>query len=447
MLCKRHRGSKSSTERLQDNIRSQEAVRESEGDQHPLEFQPVLSLHLSTPHLQESVHVPTEAVNHNSGRNPSGSNSPPGLPENQVTHSRLAQLQATQSRGQPTQYPAPFDTFSRSLTTSSPVPEVDTKDLDPLLVRPQDDQDTCSDSAMTTPSQAEKILWGYRILIDEGTRFPDELQKLVYEIKEPRVGAITPNSKHVAASNKQTSKMNETDALIALIDRLTYRDKLYDGDEGEHSIRRTFDCQWLDRVPRPGGGNPADVEILQAAMGDLGCPSKPKPDVTFGYAEDALQADHLRRLCAWYPAALVLEQAPWFPYFVVEWKGKGGTMREARIQARRDAAAGIDTLYKFYQAAGNGAPSVPMTCIFSLCVDSTTADYWLHWRHVDAEGKVSYQGERVSSALLHDDEMVFRLRGCILKTLDWARGQRLASIRNTLQLVQQPPPPPPQPNK
>ncbi|KAL8941732.1 MAG: hypothetical protein Q9216_002060 [Gyalolechia sp. 2 TL-2023] len=401
--------------------------------------------------------------------------SPPQRSEHQLTHSSLTQLQETESLAGHTHFPAPFDTLSRARSpsplelesvkertnrfSSNWINVKSEKDPDWLVAEPENDPEwliaeseeqrsICNDSGMSTPGQAEKILWGYRIFIDRGTPLPEKLQNLVDTIKQPRLGGITPNSKHVAAANNHTSKLNELDSMIALIDRLTYRGQLYPGDDGgEHSVQRTFDCQWLDRVPRPAGGTEEDEKILQAAMQAIGCPSKPKPDVTFGYTEEMFDVDHLKRLCAWYPDVLVLDRAPWFPYSVAEWKGKDKTLTEARVQARRDGSAANGTLYDFYQRSGNSEPSVDQTCVFSLCIDSTVAEYRVHWRHVDGEGKVSYEAERVASALLHDGDMVFRLRGCILNTLDWARGDRLTSIRKALTLMKQPPPKPPKASK
>ncbi|KAL8707812.1 MAG: hypothetical protein Q9220_007219 [cf. Caloplaca sp. 1 TL-2023] len=304
-----------------------------------------------------------------------------------------------------------------------------------------DTDETASDaSTMTSPNLAERILDGRRMYIDRGAPFPSELQPLVTSIKEARPAPITPNSKMIAKVNFKTQKMSEMDALHTLVDKLIYRPELVAGDDGEKSVAWTFDHLWLDRVPPPEGGHDGEAKTLREAMEAIGCPPKPKPDVTYGYADDALSQKFLQNVSAWYSEVLVLENQPWFPYLVVEWKGQDGTMREARLQARRDAAAEISCMHKFFKTAGHQNPSVNLTCVFSLCVDANTAEYRLHWRDVTNSREIQYHAERIQSALLCEEESVFRLRGMIIKTLDWVRGERLTAVQESLGNISKPSP-------
>lgn len=133
---------------------------------------------------------------------------------------------------------------------------------------------------------------------------------------------------------------------------------------------------------------------------------------------------------------LVLGRAPWFPYAVVEWKGKNEPLVKAEQQARRDAAAAIKSLYKLFKLADpTQEPPPNVTCVVSLCIDSRIADHRIHWRHVEPDGTISYQAEIIKSALFGEEETIFAFRSTVLKALDWARGERLSAIRSALSKI------------
>ncbi|KAL9045047.1 MAG: hypothetical protein Q9206_007340 [Seirophora lacunosa] len=276
---------------------------------------------------------------------------------------------------------------------------------------------------------------------------PTELASLVAELTQPRSPAtITPNSKLVAGVNNATKYMLENEAKHVLLDRLVYPVKLNyqdPGDEGEAFVWRGIDHPWGESVPKPQGGPAKEEKDLQDAMNIIGAPSKPKPDAEYGYPDRVMDMSRITLLKAWYPATLVYESAPWFPYLAVEWKGKDKTIQDARSQARRDCPTAIAALYNLFVAAGWKQPSAKSTCMFSLCVDSNIAEHRIHWRHVDAAGRVSYHAEKISIALLADESSVFRLRGTLLNALLWVRGARLEAIQEAMSAIQKPPPPPP----
>lgn len=231
--------------------------------------------------------------------------------------------------------------------------------------------------------------------------------------------------------------MKEDMNLHTLADSILYRGWLYEGDdEGETLICRGRSDQWYDRVPRPVESTEESNLALQAAMKAQGLPPKPKPDLTYGYGDDAFDR-HLTNKRKGLPDQLRLFSAkPWFPYLVVEWKSAEQSPRKAEQQALRDAAAAIDTLYQLFKLAHpDREPSPALTCAFSLCVHYQGFDYRIHWRRTDDEGNVSYEGDRVTDALYHRPLEVFEARGAILKTLDWVRGQRLTAIKDALRAV------------
>ncbi|KAL8955296.1 MAG: hypothetical protein Q9193_006800 [Seirophora villosa] len=356
----------------------------------------------------------------------------------QLTYPNLVELQAHLSPPAFAQFPEPFDGLPREQYPPQLNPDVPSSGLS---------NTSRSRSSMTTPTQAERKLTGFRFFIDLDTPLPTELASLVAELTQPRSPAtITPNSKHVAGVNNATKHMLENDARHVLLDRLVYPVKLNyqdPGDEGEAFVWRGIDHPWGDSVPKPQGGPAQEEHDLQDAMNIIGAPSKPKPDAEYGYPDRVMDISRITLLKAWYPATLVYESAPWFPYLAVEWKGKDKTIQDARSQARRDCPTAIAALYNLFVAAGWKQPSAQSTCMFSLCVDSNIAEQRIHWRHVDAAGRVSYHAEKISIALLADESSVFRLRGTLLNALPWVRGARLEAIQEVMSAIKKPSPPPP----
>lgn len=323
----------------------------------------------------------------------------------------------------PSRFPPPYDTMAR---TPAPSPS----------------KNSASRSTTTSATRAEDILQSYRIFLDRLTPMPPDLQKLVDSLRIRSTTEITPNSKFVAKGNKATRTMQEDNALHELADKLIYRCKLYpEDDTGEPLLARGRSDQWRDTVPKPSDA--PDNDALQAAMDVIGCPPRPKPDLSFGYSDEAFDVDLHNRRKALPDELLVLPRQPWYPYLVVEWKSPDVALRFAEQQARRDAAAAIDTLYQLLRMAEPTVePSPAITCVFSLCVDDRLAEYRVHWRHVDSsDGLVSYEAERIRTAVLHDEEQVFDTRTAITKALAWVRGERLMAIRTALRGLKPPPKP------
>ncbi|KAL9601090.1 MAG: hypothetical protein Q9219_002800, partial [cf. Caloplaca sp. 3 TL-2023] len=354
-------------------------------------------------------------------------------PNNQLTYPNLFELQADQSLPIIPQFPEPFDSVPRE---QHPSP------LDPYLRSNRSSSKSNSQASMS-PTEAEKILTGFRFFMDRGVHLPKDLAQFVSELKKPRSSTtVTPNSKQVASANSATRYMLENNARHVLLDRLIYPVKLNyqdPNDEGQTAIWRGMDDPWGDHVPQPHGGPTKEEKELHNVMQIIGAPSKPKPDASFGYADNFLDMAQITRLRGWHPETLVYESAPWFPYLAVEWKGRDKTIQDARCQARRDCPTAIEALHKLFVASGVKEPSAKSTCMFSLCVDSNVAEHRIHWREVDIAGRVSYQAELIAGALLMDESSVFKLRGTLLNALEWARGDRLTAIQKALTNIKEPP--------
>ncbi|KAI4121623.1 MAG: hypothetical protein LQ338_006260 [Usnochroma carphineum] len=299
---------------------------------------------------------------------------------------------------------------------------------------------TSKSKAFSSVSRAEQILDVYGIYIDREKPMPTELKTLVAGLQSPRGIDLTPNSKFVKESHEVTKELKEDMSLHTLADKITYRPKMFAEDvEGEDLIWRGRSDQWDDRVPRPA--DQENHEALHAAMNELGSPPRPKPDISFGYSNMAFDKGDRLRLLGLPKDLHVYNDKPWFPYLLVEWKSSLESQRKAEQQARRDAAAAIDTIHRFFlHAQPRSNPSPALTCIFSLCVHYRTFEYRIHWRRVGDDGGVCYEADIIAEARMNKVQEVFEARGVILKTLDWVRGQRLTAIQGALKASKGAPP-------
>lgn len=113
--------------------------------------------------------------------------------------------------------------------------------------------------------------------------------------------------------------MTEDMNLHTLADSILYRGWLYEGDvEGEKSICRGRSDQWYDRVPRPVETSEESNVALHAAMKAQGLPPKPKPDLSYGYRDDAFDRDLTNKRKALPEQQRLFSAKPWFTYLVGE---------------------------------------------------------------------------------------------------------------------------------
>ncbi|KAL8714480.1 MAG: hypothetical protein Q9225_006572 [Loekoesia sp. 1 TL-2023] len=289
--------------------------------------------------------------------------------------------------------------------------------------------------ATTNLTQLELALETWRIYLDRGLPMPAALTELIGQLTVPRLIETTPNSKAVKSAKSIRQAWNEATELAVLASKLVYRGHRYEGDGGEAMILEMVDQQWLDRIPRP-----PDAEhdfALRNALKNLGPLPKPKPDLYYGYNDDAFPELDLLHAVKALPAELLTHlDKPWFPYMTVQWKSGQGTVRKGEEQARRDTSAAIDCMYRFFKYRDKSSePSPADTCIFSLIVHEKYFEYRVHWRRVSDDGKVSYEGDIIAQAFFNQERQIFDARTAILETLSWARGNRLTAIRNKLRVL------------
>ena len=288
-------------------------------------------------------------------------------------------------------------------------------------------------SASTSLDRTEDALEAYRIYIDRGMPLPKELQDLVKDVQQDRQGEVTPQSKMVKQLAKDLRRASEAKIIHEVADKLIYTCQLHADGDGEKMMASGHNDQWRLPTPIP---TPAPSELtlsqFEELMGRLKLPRRPRPDISYGYCDaaftDAL-ASHRRRLS---DALIVFPKAPWFPYMIVQWKSAQEPIAKAQCQARRDGAVACKAMHDLFCASGVSSDA-SMTCCFSLCANVQQAEFRIHWRREDTTtGHVSWEADMVESAHLYKEEQVYRLRGCILRALEWARNKRFDNITAAL---------------
>lgn len=110
---------------------------------------------------------------------------------------------------------------------------------------------------------------------------------------------------------------------------------------GEQHISRDYNKLWRRKCCPIRSVDENHDEYYELVSS--GTPPTPKPDIMYGYNDSAfgIQTRHLRR----WNSLLVTNKAPWFPYWVIQWKTSiNAGVQQAAIQARRDGSAATAAL-------------------------------------------------------------------------------------------------------
>ncbi|KAL9594885.1 MAG: hypothetical protein Q9219_006777 [cf. Caloplaca sp. 3 TL-2023] len=164
---------------------------------------------------------------------------------------------------------------------------------------------------------AEALLTIYNINLRRNSALSIELN-----LKIPRDISTTPNSKWVKALKERRHKLHESTGLYALAKHLLYDPSRFPGDEGEEMVAMELDQQWIVNVPKPAGFS--DDTDLQRVMERYGLPSRPKPDVIYGYDATAFPDPLLNRIKGLPQELSVYFDEPWLPWQTVRWKTAKG---------------------------------------------------------------------------------------------------------------------------
>ncbi|KAI4178647.1 MAG: hypothetical protein L6R41_008299, partial [Letrouitia leprolyta] len=210
--------------------------------------QPItISIPTSTPSVSQtdpSLHLFEQKIERLSPKEDHNPTPLSSLPHHRLTHSDLVGLQTVESPSDSAKFPPPFDRVPRN------------SHIHPLTLDVDADANKSSGThtSMSNSSHGDELLNDYRIFMDQGLPFPQELSSRVTAVRKARPLPITLKSKKIASMHIKTKTQLENTAMFEIVSKLLYECKMNEqdpDDDGEPMVERAFDTQWKDLVPKP----------------------------------------------------------------------------------------------------------------------------------------------------------------------------------------------------
>ena len=165
--------------------------------------------------------------------------------------------------------------------------------------------------------------------------------------------------------------------------------------------------------------------------------ANPKPDLVYGIKPKAFTDTELEVIRA-YPQYAEISPGVCFPFFAAEFKGSGGSMEEAEIQACRSGAAmvrGVRELNKAADLEKKDAGADAFSFAFTLAMIPRTASLYVHWAEVVPEKQVIYHMHELREYSLKKGDHYAEIRRDLNNLLDWGLEVRLEEAQKTLAAV------------
>ncbi|KAM5368303.1 hypothetical protein ACJZ2D_009571 [Fusarium nematophilum] len=165
--------------------------------------------------------------------------------------------------------------------------------------------------------------------------------------------------------------------------------------------------------------------------------STPMPSMLYAYSADEVFPQQQAQLISMGTGMQASDQheGSLYPFFVVEFKGDGGSMWAATNQCLGASATCVninDTLNCRLRQCGGDAVQLIDSAAFSLATNGSEARLYVTWK----PDEFTYHMAMIRSFLLQDAEHYLKLRKYVLNIMDWGRGRRLAEIRKSLAQLQ-----------
>ncbi|OAA62644.1 hypothetical protein SPI_04184 [Niveomyces insectorum RCEF 264] len=165
--------------------------------------------------------------------------------------------------------------------------------------------------------------------------------------------------------------------------------------------------------------------------------STPVPDLLYGYSRyGAFSPQQQTQLIAMGTDVLATNQAQslLYPFFVVEFKGDGGSMWVATNQCLGGAASCVHIAERLNRqlrrACTRGEIQAVDSVAFSVAMNGAEARLYVSWKHDDE--LAYYYMAHVQSFLLQDAEHYRAFRNVVRNIVDWGKDDRLNRIRASL---------------
>lgn len=161
--------------------------------------------------------------------------------------------------------------------------------------------------------------------------------------------------------------------------------------------------------------------------------STPVPDLLYGYSRQNAFPQQQAQLLSMGTEMMAANQyqALLYPFFVVEFKGDGGSLWVATNQCLGGSAACVniaERLQKQLRECQSDTVQPIDTASFSVAMNGSEARLYISWK----QNELDYYMANVDSFLLRDPEHYLKFRKYVRNIIDWGRGKRLKQIQDSL---------------
>ena len=165
--------------------------------------------------------------------------------------------------------------------------------------------------------------------------------------------------------------------------------------------------------------------------------ANPKPDLAYGISYGAFTEEEFD-ISRTYTQFSEVSPGICFPFFAAEFKGSGGTMEEAELQACRGGAAMVNAvreLAKVAKAQKKDAGADMNSFAFTLAMVPICAFLYVHWAEVVPGKQTVYHMHKIRSYDLTEAGTYPVLRRDLNNVLDWGLTSRLKECKEWLNTI------------
>ncbi|KPM39861.1 hypothetical protein AK830_g6709 [Neonectria ditissima] len=161
--------------------------------------------------------------------------------------------------------------------------------------------------------------------------------------------------------------------------------------------------------------------------------STPVPDMLYGYNRQKAFPHQQAQLISMGTDMVANNQYQGllYPFFVVEFKGDGGSMWVATNQCLGGSASCVniaENLNRRLRQCKSDLVHPVDSAAFSIAMNGTEARLYISWK----QNELDYYMANVDSFLLQDPEHYVKFRKYVRNIIDWGKGGRLEGIRKSL---------------
>ncbi len=297
-------------------------------------------------------------------------------------------------------------------------------------------------------------LWSNRLWIDDSAakeKYPAVFQFATNLIKRKRHSDMDEASQQEAVEIRAyNSKRNERTFVSEIWKSMhkDYRDKRTSGEPGSD----IDDAEWTtetwhkahlgaswdidfrqESLPRLENMNATTMKLLNATPRI----KNPKPDLAYGMMFTAFSRTELE-VSHTYAGYSEISRGICFAFFGAEYKGSGGSMEEAELQACRGGAAMVNGVRELDKIAGlekKDAGADMSSLAFTLAMTTTNAQLYVHWAEIIPKEPTIYHMHCIALYSLRLGSNYQDIRRDLNNILDWGLSERMMHVKATLNAI------------